>query len=65
MRVSVNIPAELLAKIDEKSKALYLSRSAYITTALVQKMKEDELISTLSDLKHEMKKLQDGSTLNG
>lgn len=50
MRVNINISDDLLNQIDEKAKSLYVSRSAYITLALVQKLQSDSVIDTMPTL---------------
>ena len=50
MRVNVNLSEELVRQIDEKAKALFVSRSAYITMALAQKMQADDAITMLPDM---------------
>ena len=50
MRVNINISDDLLKQIDEKAKSLYVSRSAYITLALVQKLQSDSVIDTMPTL---------------
>lgn len=50
MRVSINISDELLEKIDERAKKLYISRSAYISTALSQKLQADDMFDAMPQL---------------
>lgn len=50
MRLGINLPEELVKQIDERAKALYISRSAYIATALSQKMQADKLSDTMPEL---------------
>lgn len=45
MRLNINISEDLLALVDERAKSLYVSRSAYIAMALVQKMKSDDVLA--------------------
>jgi len=47
--VSVTLPKELIERIDVEAKKLYISRSAYIVTALAQKMQSEEIMKTLPD----------------
>lgn len=44
MRLGINLPDELVAQIDERAKSLYISRSAYIATALSQKLQSDKML---------------------
>lgn len=55
MRININISEELLAQIDEKAKALYISRSAYIATALSQKLQSDKLMDNMPEIMQTMK----------
>lgn len=55
MRININISEELLAQIDEKAKALYISRSAYIATALSQKLQSDKLMGNIPEIMQTMK----------
>lgn len=55
MRININISEELLAQIDEKAKALFISRSAYIATALSQKLQNDKLMDSMPEMLQTMK----------
>lgn len=44
MRLTINISEDLLALADERAKALFVSRSAYIAMALSQKMNFDDVL---------------------
>lgn len=57
MRVNINMSEDLVQKIDEKAKALYLSRSAYISMAVSQKLQADELIQNLPVLMQQQQEL--------
>lgn len=59
MRIGINIPEELVKKIDIRAKEMYISRSAYICTALVVKLQADELVETLPELKQAIKAYND------
>ena len=50
MRVNINMSEELLNKIDEKAKEMYVSRSAYISMALTEKMKNDNALNSMPEL---------------
>ena len=58
MRVNINISDDLLKQIDEKAKSLFVSRSAYITLALVQKLQSDSVIDSMPTLVDLAKKAQ-------
>lgn len=55
MRININLSEELLKQIDEKAKSLYISRSAYIATALVQKMQADKMMDNMPNMLQTMK----------
>ena len=50
MRVNVNLSEELVKKIDERAKAMYISRSSYIAMALATKMQAEDMMSVLPEL---------------
>jgi predicted transcriptional regulator len=50
MRINITLSEELISKIDERAKAMYISRSAYIATALTQKMQADDAMTMLPEL---------------
>ena len=69
MRVTVNLSEDLIQKVDVRAKSMFLSRSAYISTALAQKMQADdamtmlpEMAKTLQDAMDMMKQGKDLST---
>lgn len=69
MRINVNISEELCQQVDERAKAMFVSRSAYISTALAQKMQSDdamkmlpEMAKTLQNAMEMMKQGKDPST---
>ena len=55
MRVNINLSEELLNQIDEKARALYISRSAYIATALSQKLQSDKMMDSMPEIMQTMK----------
>lgn len=55
MRVNINLSEELLNQIDEKARALYISRSAYIATALSQKLQSDKMMDNIPEIMQTMK----------
>lgn len=55
MRININLSEELLKQIDERAKALYISRSAYIATALSQKLQSDKMFDNMPELMQTMK----------
>lgn len=49
-RINITLSSELLAEIDKRAKELFISRSAYISTALSQKIQADDLAKSLPDV---------------
>ena len=56
-KINITINDDLLAQIDEKAKEQCLSRSAYITSALVTKLQSDELLKNLPVITQQMAQL--------
>lgn len=54
MRINITLSEELVSKIDERARAMYISRSAYIATALTQKMQADDAMTMLPELSKAM-----------
>lgn len=50
LRVQLIMPDDLVAKIDEVSKSLNISRSAYICMSVSQKLQQDNLIDSLPEM---------------
>lgn len=59
MRINITLSEELVSKIDERARAMYISRSAYIASALTQKMQADDAMSMLPELAKVMKEAMD------
>lgn len=55
MRVSIHLSDELVKQIDERAKALFISRSAYIATALSMKLQSEKLSDNIPDFIKTMK----------
>ena len=49
-RVNVSLSEDLVKKIDERAKAMYISRSSYIAMALATKMQAEDMMSVLPEL---------------
>lgn len=59
MKINVNLDESLVKKIDERAKAMYISRSAYISTALSEKLRQDELVANLPKMFDTFEKIKD------
>ena len=55
MKVTVNIPNELLKEIDERAKSMYLSRSAYVTMTLSQRLQQDKVLDSMPEMLQALK----------
>ena len=47
MRVNINMHEELVKKVDEVVKKMYVSRSSYIAFAVSQKIQTDESLANM------------------
>ena len=47
MRVNINMDEELVKKVDEVAKKMYVSRSSYIAFAVSQKIQADETLANM------------------
>lgn len=59
MKVNVNIPDDVLSKTDLRVKQLGISRSAFITMTLSEKLMQSNLLEVLPEMLETMKKLSD------
>lgn len=59
MRINITLSEELVSKIDDRAKAMYITRSGYIATALTQKMQADDALLMLPELSKVMKEAMD------
>lgn len=50
MTINVSLDEKLIEKIDERAKAMYISRSAYISMALAEKMRQDDLVANIPEM---------------
>lgn len=59
MRISVNLDESLIEQIDKRAESMYISRSAYISTALAEKMRQDDLVANLPKMFDAFKEIKD------
>lgn len=59
MRVNVAIQDDLLARLDEAADALSISRSAFISIAISQKLQQDDLMANLPNLFSAMQQINE------
>lgn len=50
MRLNITLADSLVKEIDEKAKAMYISRSAYIATALTEKLQKDKTVDNMPEM---------------
>lgn len=58
MRINMLIPDDLLKQIDEKAKKLHMSRTAFIISATMRQMQQDELLYNLPELMARLERLE-------
>lgn len=63
MRINITMDEELVKKIDEVASKMYVSRSAYISFAVSQKIQADKMLDNLPDLLQTMKSMQQLQTM--
>ena len=66
MKITINMPDDLLKDVDERAKSMYLSRSSFINMALSQRLQQDkvldnvpEMLQALRDVKNVVDKQND------
>ena len=59
MRVNLQMPDDLVARIDAKAKELYISRTAYMIIACTQKLDSEDMLKRLPELKDSIQSLAD------
>lgn len=64
MRINVTLDESLVKSIDERAKAMYISRSAYISTALAEKMRQDDLMANLPKMFETFKEIKNSLVLD-
>ncbi len=55
MRINITMDEELIKKVDEVAKKMFVSRSAYISFAVSQKMQADKMLDNMPELVKTMK----------
>lgn len=58
MRVNMLIPDDLLKQIDKKAEELHMSRTAYMISATMRQMQQDELLCNLPNLIERLERLE-------
>lgn len=56
-KINMNLPDELINKLDEKAKSLYMTRTSYVIMALTQKIQSDEVVESLPEFKKAISEL--------
>lgn len=50
MRYNVNLSEDLIEKVDKKAASLYMSRSAFISMCLSERLQRDELLEQMPEM---------------
>ena len=59
MKANINLPEDVLEKTDKRAKALGLSRSAFITMTLSEKLMQTDVIESIPEMLKSIQKLAD------
>ena len=59
MKITINMPDDLLKDVDEKANSMYLSRSSFINMALSQKLQQDKVLDNLPEMLQAFKNVED------
>lgn len=65
MRVNINMDEELVKKVDEVAKKMYVSRSSYIAFAVSQKIQTDETLANMPKLLDTYQELKKNDSKKG
>lgn len=50
MKITINIPEDLLKDVDERAKSMYLSRSSFINMTLSQRLQQDKVLDSMPEM---------------
>lgn len=50
MRYNVNLSEELIEKVDKKAASMYMSRSAFISMCLSERLQRDEMLECMPEM---------------
>lgn len=50
MKITINMPDDLLKDVDERAKSMYLSRSSFINMALSQRLQQDKVLDNVPEM---------------
>ena len=56
-KININFDEELLAKIDDLADQKHMTRTAYITNAVIDRISADEFLKAQPDIDRKMKEL--------
>lgn len=63
MRVNINMDEELVKKVDEVAKKMYVSRSSYIAFAVSQKIQSDETLANMPKIIEALEGINDADKI--
>ena len=61
VKININIPEEILEKTDKRAKQLGISRTAFITMTISEKLMQNDLMDNLPTMMETIKKMSDGN----
>lgn len=56
-KININVPEDLLAKIDDLADQKHMTRTAYILSAVADRISADEFLKAQPDINRKMKEL--------
>lgn len=57
-RVNLNFPSDVLAKIDNRSRELGMTRTSFVAMCVTRQLEEEEALKSLPDILSAMRMLQ-------
>lgn len=58
-KININVPEDLLAKIDDEADLKHMTRTAYMLRAVTQSLETDAFLRQQPDIKRKLIELQD------
>lgn len=59
MKVSLNISDDLVKMVDARAEALHITRTAWISMTISQKLQQDDVLDTLPELLRSMQEMRE------
>lgn len=64
-KININVPEDLLAKIDDEADLKHMTRTAYMLNAVTQSLEADAFLRQQPDIKRKLLELQDAMSSIG